>query len=358
MEQPQALPNFVKLHASLASAPSLGEAYAVEKSRVQQLARGMALFQRPDAQARAKLKQGQPVPLSHATAGYSGKPGKAAAAFERVSDLLALHEAQAVFLLRRWLQSNVPAATPAWTPSAAQTRAVAHEFISQRWHALLVLRAIVDAATQPAHASHADGGTILSDLGAGGLLSALLATATGTLAATSAALAAPPPAADGALTLAGAVEVLPRWREQAACELCAIELLILSLLRVAEPSPEALRNFAAALIRHALRPDATALDGGGMRALAARLGIATVVAGLAPGCVPDCTLLVTWLCVSNRRAARQAASGTRRMRCSIARLQTSGRGASDGRRWCRRQRRRRRVAAFAPPPRAALRRPV
>jgi hypothetical protein len=300
----QSFPDYEKLYTAVTRADGLDVVYDVEKQRIQQLRDGLRLFCRPSADAAAKLKRNDPVPLVQAPPGYTGAAGKAGASWQEVSKLLVLHEGQAVLLLRRWIRSNAPNAKADWKPSQSDMHSICQSYFTQRWHLILLLRYFIDLSVDDMHPDQATAATILSDLGRHDLITSLLATASGTFASIGSAVgttnSASQPEADGALLLRDAEHIID-WEEQAACELCCIQLCILSLLQTpAEPSPDGMQCFAHALLDHSLRPSVHVLDDtASMRSLAARLGIAIVISCLGCECV-SCHHVVLTACIAMR----------------------------------------------------------
>ena len=271
--------DFEQLYAALTGRTPLDAVHQAEKARISQLAQGLQLFARPDAGAAAKFKRHEAVQL--ADGAQSVSLGKAASAWEQVSQLLQLHEAQTALLLRRWLKANAPGATNKWQPSAEQTRAICQAYFSQRWHLLLSLRHIIDVSLLSDHPDQPAAQAILEELDATTLLKSLLQTAAGTLVATGSAIVTGANAAHSATYSALQLRDESHrivWREQAHCELCCLLLCILGLRETAQPDSGALCSFAHALLQHVLMVDSEVLqDRSGMRALAARLGTAVVL---------------------------------------------------------------------------------
>jgi hypothetical protein len=286
MTNAEAFPDFGDLYTAITGANNLDEAYKNERGRVKQLATGLHVFRGRDTAVAAQLRAGQPASLVNAPANFSGALGDASAAWESVAKLLNLHEAQTVLLLQRWMRDNVPNASAKWTPSPADLRAIALEFFSQRWHLLLTVRTLADAATDTLHGSYSTAQAILNDLGASGLLTNLLETAASTIVGSGANFTAraahstnPPP--DGALVLCNASHVLPRWREQATCELCMILFTALKLMHVAAPAADVLRKFADAFLQNIGRGEPSTLqDEDSMAGLVARLGAVILLRAL------------------------------------------------------------------------------
>jgi hypothetical protein len=286
----QALPDFEKLYAAVTRSTALDAVYEREGSKIKQLACGLQLFSRPDAETAAKLKRNEAVPLVGAASGYKGTPGKAASSWQPISKLLVLHEAQAVLLLRRWIRDNVPKSTAAWTPKPADTHSICQTFFTQRWHLLLTLKFIIEVSLDALHSSHRAACAILAELGPKTVLTSLLATATGTLKAVSGAFTArssrASPDPDGALILHDEQGII-NWKDQASCELCCMQLIILSLLQTTQPDEVAIKPCTQALLDHALRPGTRVLeDTSTMAGLAVRLGITMLLACLGCECGP------------------------------------------------------------------------
>ena len=288
---PEAWPDFERLYAAVTGDAQLSEVHKLQDVKIKQLSNGLAIFEGPNAEAAAKFKRNEAVHLANEDSSATGLVGKAAACWEDVSKLLGLHEAQAVLLLHRWIEANVPKADAQWQPHSDQLRAICAAYFSQRWHLLLTLRYLISTAASPESNDQSAAAAILQDLQPDALLTSLLASAAGNYVSTGSAVAASAQSVQdskrsGALQLHGAQEGLVAWREQAACELCCLQLCILQLQQTANADTPGLKHFADTLMEHALRPNAAVLqDCSSMHALAARLGIAIVLQLLDLGCV-------------------------------------------------------------------------